>query len=98
MRTTKTISISLAPEQLKKAERLTRKQNRTMSELFREGLRRLEQDEKQEPLSELATVLRLVRQAAKSAGLDNMTRREITAEVEAARQERVAKAGHSKRR
>ena len=41
MRTTKSVTISLPPEQLKRAERLAKKQSRTMSELFREGLRQL---------------------------------------------------------
>lgn len=41
MRTTKSVTISLPPAQLRTAERLAQKQNRTMSELFREGLRRL---------------------------------------------------------
>lgn len=90
MRNTKTITISLPPEQLRRAERLARKQSRTMSELFREGLRRLEQEEKQKPLSDLASVLQLIRQSAKDSGLDAMTRREINAEVEAARKERAA--------
>lgn len=98
MRTTKTISISLAPEQLRRAERLARKQSRTMSELFREGLRRLEAEESQKSLSDLASVLRLIRRSAKDAGLDAMTRREINAEVAAARRERAAKARQSKKR
>jgi CopG family transcriptional regulator / antitoxin EndoAI len=40
MRTTKTISISLPPAQLKEMEKLAKKQNRTMSELVREAFRR----------------------------------------------------------
>ena len=39
MRTTKTVSISMPPAQLKAAERLAKKENRTMSELFREAFR-----------------------------------------------------------
>jgi Arc/MetJ-type ribon-helix-helix transcriptional regulator len=97
MRNTKTITISLAPEQLKRAQRLAKKQSRTMSELFREGLRRLEQDEQQKPLGELAGVLRLIRQSAKNAGLDTMTPGEIDAEVQAARRVRIAKPGSSRR-
>lgn len=97
MRNTKTITISLPPEQLRRAERLARKQSRTMSELFREGLRRLEQEEKQRPLTDLASVVKLIRQSAKEAGLDAMTRREIDAEVETARRERVAVGSRKKR-
>lgn len=40
MRTTKILSLSLAPELLKAAERIARKEGRTKSELFREALRR----------------------------------------------------------
>ena len=39
MRTTKTLSITLPPEMLSRAEKLARKENRTMSELVREALR-----------------------------------------------------------
>ena len=40
MRTSRTLSISLPPAQLKDAEKLAKKENRTMSELIREALRR----------------------------------------------------------
>jgi Arc/MetJ-type ribon-helix-helix transcriptional regulator len=94
MRTTKSVTISLPPRQLKAAERLARKQSRTMSELFREGLRRLEQEDAQRPaaLSELAATVRLIQREAKRTGLDKMTMREINAEVEAARKDARAKA------
>jgi hypothetical protein len=95
MRNTKTISISLAPKQFKTAVRLAKKQSRTMSELFREGLRRLEQDDELTPpraaLTDLGGVIRLIQQSAKEAGLDKMTKREINAEIAAARRERAAK-------
>jgi len=39
MRTTKTLSITLPPEMLSRAEDLAKKENRTMSELVREALR-----------------------------------------------------------
>lgn len=42
MRTTRTLSITLPPEMLKRAEELARKENRTMSELVREALRQYE--------------------------------------------------------
>ena len=88
MRNTKTLSISLAPEQYKTAERLAKKQSRTMSELFREGLRRLEQEDKGRINAELAAALRAVQAEARRAGLDKMTMREINAEIAAARRER----------
>lgn len=87
MRTTKSVTISLPPAQLRAAERLAKRQHRTMSELFREGLRRLEQEEKRRPapLQDLRTVIRLIQQEAKDQGLDKMTVAEIHAEVAAAR-------------
>ena len=91
MRTTKSVTISLPPEQLKIAERLAKKQNRTMSELFREGLRRLEQEAEARPsaaaLAQLGDLVRLIRQDAKRAGLDRMSMAEINAEVEGARKD-----------
>mgnify|MGYP003701088637 CR=1 FL=1 len=42
MRTSKTLSITLPPEMLARAEEIARKENRTMSELVREALRRYE--------------------------------------------------------
>ena len=95
MRTTKSVSISLPPEQFKTAERLAKKQNRTMSELFREGLRRLEQEEQRHPspavLAEFRDIVRLIREDAKRTGLDKMTMAEINAEVDATRKEMRAK-------
>jgi len=94
MRTTKSVSISLPPEQFKAAERLAKKQNRTMSELFREGLRRLEQDERRPSstaLSEFRDIVQLIREDAKRTGLDKMTMAEINAEVDATRKEMRAK-------
>jgi metal-responsive CopG/Arc/MetJ family transcriptional regulator len=40
MRTAKTVSITLPPELLAKAQETARRESRTMSELFREALRR----------------------------------------------------------
>jgi len=42
MRTTKTLSVTLPPEMLTRAEQLAKKENRTMSELVREALRQYE--------------------------------------------------------
>ena len=96
MRTTKSVTISLPPAQLKIAERLAKKQNRTMSELFREGLRRLEKEDQWRPdpkaLAEFGRAVRAIQADAKRAGLDKMTMEEIDAEVEATRAERRAKA------
>jgi Arc/MetJ-type ribon-helix-helix transcriptional regulator len=40
MRTAKTVSITLPPDLLAKAQELAQREHRTMSELFREALRR----------------------------------------------------------
>jgi len=94
MRTTKSVTISLPPKQLKSAERLAKKQSRTMSELFREALRWYEQKQEEEPfqpspsaLAELGHIVRLIREDARQAGLNKMTMRQINAEVAAARNE-----------
>jgi Arc/MetJ-type ribon-helix-helix transcriptional regulator len=96
MRTTKSITISLPPEQLKKAERLARKQSRTMSELFREALRRYEQEVEWRPspqaLDAFAQALKLFREDARRAGLNKMTMREINAEIAATREDGRPKA------
>ena len=42
MRTTKTLSVTLPPEMLSRAEELAKKEHRTMSELVREALRQYE--------------------------------------------------------
>jgi Arc/MetJ-type ribon-helix-helix transcriptional regulator len=92
MRTTKSVTISLPPEQLKTAKRLAKKQSRTMSELIREALRRLEQEEEWRPspvaLAQFGKLVRSIQQDARHAGLDKMSLREINAEVDAVRKER----------
>jgi predicted transcriptional regulator len=42
MRTTKTLSVTLPPEMLTRAEQIAKKEHRTMSELVREALRQYE--------------------------------------------------------
>jgi predicted transcriptional regulator len=44
MRTTKAVSISLPPADLKFAERLAKQTNRSLSGIFREGLKRLQNE------------------------------------------------------
>lgn len=95
MRTTRSVTISLPPEQLKAAERLAKRQNRTMSELFREGLRRLEQEEmpaSPAALRDLGSVIRLIQQEARRTGLNRMSMREIDAEIEDTRKKMARKA------
>jgi hypothetical protein len=45
MRTTKTVSISMPPAELKLAERLAKATNRSLSGVVREGLKRLASDQ-----------------------------------------------------
>ena len=46
MRTTKAVSISLPPAELKQAERLAKQTNRSLSGLVREGLKRLQNEQR----------------------------------------------------
>ena len=86
MRTTKTISISMPPAQLRQAERLARKQNRTMSEFIREALRRYaEEAERREKLGEFRLALESLRQEAAASGANRLSAKQIDAEVQAAR-------------
>ncbi len=88
MRTSKTISVSLPPAQLKNAEKLARKENRTMSELFREALRQYQQKQEAPVNNDLIAALRAVQEDAHRAGLDKLSQREIDAEITATRRER----------
>jgi hypothetical protein len=45
MRTTKTVSISMQPSEVKLAERLAKSTNRSLSGVVREGLKRLAADQ-----------------------------------------------------
>jgi hypothetical protein len=101
MRTTKNVTISVPPQQLREMERTARKENRTMSELMRETFRRYQLDEAErrllaDPLrasrlAELKAVLGQLRQESKAKGLDKITEREIDAEVQAVRKQRRKK-------
>jgi predicted transcriptional regulator len=88
MRTSKTISVSLPPTQLKRAEKLARKENRTMSELFREALRQYEQKQEAPVNADLIAALRAVQEDARRTGLDKLSLREINEEITANRKER----------
>jgi hypothetical protein len=91
MRTTKTISVSLLPRQMKSAERIAKKENRTMSELVGEALRRYEEGTLLAAPSTLAEAVRLLREDARAKGTDKLTMREIDAEVAAVRRGRRKK-------
>lgn len=90
MRTSKTLSVSLPPAQLKRAERMAKRENRTLSELVREALRQYEQ--KQDSLNyDLIAALRAVQDDARRTGLNKLTQHQIDAEVTASRRERDKK-------
>jgi metal-responsive CopG/Arc/MetJ family transcriptional regulator len=52
MRTTTNISITLTPEMLDSAQKIAKAENRTMSELVREALRRYEKERRWEAIKE----------------------------------------------
>jgi predicted transcriptional regulator len=89
MRNTKVYSITMPPELAKQAERLAKKESRTMSELMREAFRRYQQQETTKPAN-LAEVLALLRSEARVKGLDQLTKQDISEAVAEARQEAVS--------
>ena len=91
MRTSRTLSISLPPAQLKRAERLARRENRTLSELVREALRQYEQKQESPMNYDLIAALRAVQEGARRTGLDKLTDREIDAEVTTHRRQKDRK-------
>jgi predicted transcriptional regulator len=97
MRTSKTLSVSLPPAQLKRAERLARKEDRTLSELIREALRHYEQKQRAPVNYDLMAALRALQESAKRTGLDQLTEGEIDAEVTAYRGGRDKKTKHAAR-
>jgi metal-responsive CopG/Arc/MetJ family transcriptional regulator len=91
MTTSKTLSVSMPPTQLKRVARLAKKENRTLSELVREALRQYEQKQETSVNTDLIAALRAVQESAKRAGLDKISEREIDAEVTAYRRQREQK-------
>jgi Arc/MetJ-type ribon-helix-helix transcriptional regulator len=87
MRTSRTLSVSMPPAQLRQVERLAKKENRTLSELVREALRRYQQKPASPVGAELIAALRAVQDDARRAGLDKLPQRAIDAEVAAYRRE-----------
>jgi hypothetical protein len=101
MRTTKSLTISLPPAQLRDMERTAKRENRTLSELLRETYRRYQREEedrllaadsvrRQRLLDLKQTVLEL-RKEARKTGVNKLTNRQINAEIEAYRQEKRGK-------
>jgi Arc/MetJ-type ribon-helix-helix transcriptional regulator len=85
MRTTKTLSVSLPPNQLKAMERTAKKENRTMSELIRELYRRYTSDEARR---EFGRALQDLRADAAKTPAGRLTMRQIDAEIAASRRTR----------
>lgn len=63
MRTTKNISITFPTAMAKEAERLAKRENRTMSELLREAFRRYRTDGITRMPDDLASILRIIADA-----------------------------------
>jgi CopG family transcriptional regulator / antitoxin EndoAI len=80
MRTSRTLSITLPPEMLSRAEELARKENRTMSELVREALRHYERSQWWSGMNALG------RAKAEELGLNEA---DVVSAVKAVRKERV---------
>ena len=91
MRTSKTLSVSLPPAQLKRAERIAKRENRTLSELVREALRQYEQKQDSPINYDLIAALRAVQDDSRRTGLNKLTERQIDAEVTASRRQRDKK-------
>jgi hypothetical protein len=94
MRATKVYSIAMPPEEARQAERLAKKERRTMSELMTEALRRHRQPpmsfDMREHIRQIAPApraLRAIRQEAKSKDSSKLTMRQIDREVAAVRRQ-----------
>jgi len=92
MRNARVYSITMPPEMAKQAERLARKENRTMSELMREALRRYQQPlaivnlrEYVRQISATPPALRAMQDDAKRQGTDKLSMAQIDREVAAVR-------------
>ena len=101
MRTTKSLTISLPPAQLRDMERTAKKENRTLSELVRETYRRYQREEEDrqftvdpiraQRLLQLKQVVSELRNEASQTGASKLTTRQINAEIEAYRQQKQKK-------
>ena len=85
MRTTKTLSVSLPPGQLRQMVRTAKKENRTMSELVREAYRRYVAASARR---ELGVAVEALRAKASETPAGKLGMRRINAEITAARRAR----------
>lgn len=102
MRTTKSLTISLPPEQLRDMERTAKRENRTMSELVRECYRRYREPQVPLDLREYIRSIaptppafRALQEEAKRHGTDKLTMAEIDREVAAVRRRHARKKNSS---
>jgi hypothetical protein len=99
MRTTKVYSITMPPDLARQAEALARKENRTMSELMREALRRYQQPQPmlldvREFIRQLAptpSAYQAIREDARRKGTDKLTTQQIDREIAATRRQQARK-------
>jgi len=84
----------MPPAQLKEAERLAKKENRTMSELFREAFRRYQEQDavRRVQLERLRAVLEETRAEAERNGASALTADDIADEIKAYRREKRQRA------
>jgi len=102
MRTTKVYSITMPPDLARQAEALAKKENRTMSELMREALRRYQQPQPmlldvREFIRQLAPTppaYQAIREDARRKGTDKLTTQQIDREIVAARRQQAKKTGN----
>jgi hypothetical protein len=87
MRTTKTVSISMPPSELKLAERLAKATNRSLSGVVREGLKRLASEQYWQQVHAVA------RPKAEALGI---TEEDVIRLVQEYRQEKRAKTNKKK--
>jgi predicted transcriptional regulator len=87
MRTTKTVSISMSPADLKVAERLAKTTNRSLSGVLREGLKRMASEQYWQQVQAVAR--------PKAAAL-SITEEDVTRLVDEYRKEKRATAGKKK--
>ncbi len=82
MRTTKTLSVTLPPEMLTRAEQLAKKEHRTMSELVREALRQYERKSWWDEMNEYGRA---------KAGKLGLTEADVVSTVKQVRKDRRAR-------
>ena len=80
----------MPPAQFKQVEKLAKKENRTLSELIREALRRYQQeeDDRMDQRAKLRFVLEETRAAVERKGTHKLTMKDIDAEIAAYRRGR----------